>query len=119
VTRYRDAHYGAPALMPAMPHLPAAPPAPPHLFESTVDDTGAVTLRWRPSAEATTSYGVYRFGPDDEAATLVATVRATGEAEQSWTNSPPTDGPYGYCVTGLDRSWNEGAATAPALAPAG
>jgi hypothetical protein len=114
VTRYRDAHYAVPAFVPAMPHLPSAPPGTPHVTESTVDANGTVTLRWRPGAEpGATSYGIYRYGPQDETASLVATMRATGDAEQSWTDTPEGEGPYGYCVAGLDRSWNEGAATAP------
>ena len=118
VTRYRDAHYYAPALPAVMPHLPAAPPPQPVIMESTMDDNGQVTLRWQ--GEGATSYAIYRYGEGDQTAELVATVRATGDGEQSIVDGPGGSGPYGYCVSGLDRTWNEGPASAPVtVAPAG
>jgi uncharacterized lipoprotein YddW (UPF0748 family) len=114
VTRYRDAHYAAPALPPTMPHLPLAVPGPPVVSESTVAPDGSVTLRWRPAGGASTvTYGVYRYGDGSTTAELVGMVRATGADEVRWTDKPGTAGAYSYCVSGLDRSWNEGPASAP------
>jgi uncharacterized lipoprotein YddW (UPF0748 family) len=114
VTQYRDAHYARPALPPTMPHLPVAAPGPPALLESNLEADGAVTLRWRPADGApTVTYAVYRYGEDSTAAELVAKVRAAGPDEVKWTDKPGAAGPYGYCVSGLDRSWNEGPASAP------
>jgi uncharacterized lipoprotein YddW (UPF0748 family) len=116
VTAYRDAFQPTPALPPLMPHLPAEPPGPPAITSSTVDGAGAVTLTWR--GAGATSYGVYRHGPGSTTAELVATVRASGE-EQSFVDSPQAGtGPWTYCVSGLDRSWNEGPASAPAVVSA-
>lgn len=113
VTLYRDAHYSAPALPPTMAHLPSAPPLPPQV-SSTVDADGTVTLRWRPAPGApTVSYAVYRYGPQSSTAELAAVIRAPGTGEVSWSDNPGTEGPYGYCVSGLDRSWNEGSPSSP------
>lgn len=112
ITRYRDAHYYAPALPAVMAHLPADPPPQPAILESTMDDAGQVTLRWQ--GEGATSYAIYRYGEEETTAQLVATVRATGDGEQSIVDVPGGTGPYGYCVSGLDRTWNEGPASAPA-----
>jgi len=112
VTRYRDAHYFAPALPAVMPQLPAAPPGQPEILESTMDEAGQVTLRWR--GAGATSYAVYRYGEGATVAELVATVRSAGDGEQSIVDAPGGPGPYGYCVSGVDRSANEGPASAPA-----
>jgi hypothetical protein len=96
-----------------MAHLPAAPPPQPSIVESTMDEAGQVTLRWH--GEAATSYAVYRYGEAESTAQLVATVRATGDGEQSIVDVPGGPGPYGYCVSGLDRSWNEGPASTPVM----
>jgi uncharacterized lipoprotein YddW (UPF0748 family) len=114
ITQYRDAHYFAPALPAVMPQLPAAPPPQPAILESTMDANGQVTLRWR--GEGATSYAIYRYGDQASTAELVATVRSAGDGEQSIVDAPGGPGPYGYCVSGLDRSWNEGPASAPATA---
>lgn len=113
VTRYRDAHYYAPALPAVMPHLPASPPPQPAITEATVDENGQVTLRWQ--GEGATSYAIYRYGEGDPTAELVASVRATGDGEQSIVDVPGGPGSYGYCVAGLDRTWNEGPASPPVL----
>jgi uncharacterized lipoprotein YddW (UPF0748 family) len=113
VTLYRDQHYAAPALPPAMPQLPVARPGAPIITRSTVD-SGAVTLHWRPArGEPAVAYGVYRYGPSDTTAELVAVVHSPGT---SFTDTPPDDGPYAYCVSGLDRSWNEGPTSDASLA---
>jgi len=112
VTLYRDAHYAAPALPPTMAQLPLESPAAPIVSSSTVDGD-RVTLRWRPAQGlATAAYAVYRYGPADTEAPLVAVVHANGADEVTWSDTPGGDGPYGYCVSGLDRSWNEGPTTA-------
>lgn len=98
-TRYRERFYAAPALVPTMAQLPANPPAAPQSVAGTVS-AGQVTLRWEPSAQAA-HYAVYRV--EGEAAALVGHVAApafTGE-------------PGSYCVSALDRSWNEGPASSP------
>jgi uncharacterized lipoprotein YddW (UPF0748 family) len=110
VTRYRDAHYGSPALVPVMAHLPAAPPAAPEITEVR-RATDGTTLTWRagPGA-APTSWALYRVEPGATTAALVATGRSAGTA------ADPTAAPgreYTYCLTGLDRSFNEGPASAP------
>jgi hypothetical protein len=94
-----------------MPQLPAAPPPQPTIAESTMDANGQVTLRWH--GEGATSYAIYRYGDQASTAELVATVRSTGDGEQSIVDVPAAPGPYGYCVSGLDRSANEGPASAP------
>jgi uncharacterized lipoprotein YddW (UPF0748 family) len=114
VTRYRDAHYSRPAIPPTMPHLPADPPGPPVMTQSTVDDAGVVTLRWRGSGAPATAWAVYRYGPGATTADLVATIRSAGD-EQTFIDTPGDGGPFGYCVSGLDRSWNEGPASTPAV----
>jgi len=95
VTRYRDAHNATPALIPVAARLTAEPPlAPTVTVRRKADRT---TVSWRPQSAGPPAYrfGVYRDG------TLVAIV--TG-ATRTW-----TDGSSGaaYCVTALDRSWNE------------
>jgi uncharacterized lipoprotein YddW (UPF0748 family) len=108
VTRYRKAHYGTPALVPVMAHLPAAAPAAP-VPTAAVRGPGGVTVTWRP-APGVTSWALYRTAPGAKTADLVATGRTPGRAVD------PTAGPavpYAYCVTGLDRSFNEGPASGP------
>jgi uncharacterized lipoprotein YddW (UPF0748 family) len=117
VTRYDTDHYAAPALVPTMAQLPAAPPPAPVITSVRRDETGAVALAWRPShGRAATGFAVYRFDPaggPDERPYLVATVRSGGAGEQSWVDRATVPGQrYGYCVTGLDRVWNEGMASA-------
>jgi uncharacterized lipoprotein YddW (UPF0748 family) len=110
VTRYRDAHYGSPALVPVMAHLPAAPPAAPTVTE-VHRAAGGTTLSWRPGGGAApTSWALYRAEPGAATAALVATGRSAGTAVD------PTAVPgraYTYCLTGLDRSFNEGPPSAP------
>lgn len=101
-TRYREKFYAAVALVPVMEQLPANPPATPQGLTAT-EDSDRVVLRWEPSAQAA-HYAVYRV--EGETATLVgqvATPTFTGE-------------PGAYCVSALDRSWNEGAVSAPVTA---
>jgi uncharacterized lipoprotein YddW (UPF0748 family) len=112
ISRYTAAHYSKPALVPVKPGLPVTVPAAPELIGASRDPAGATTVKWRPGpGAAATSFGVYRV--DGAAATLVATVRRTGTGEHSWVDRTPPAGPvHEYCVTGLDRLWNEGAPSA-------
>jgi uncharacterized lipoprotein YddW (UPF0748 family) len=89
VKRYRDALNAGPALVPAMRGLPRhTPPAP-----SGVTVKGAV-VSWRGTG---LSFAVYKV--NGAKASLVATTR-----KLSWTDPAA---PGTYCVTALDRSWNE------------
>ncbi|HLT11026.1 MAG TPA: family 10 glycosylhydrolase [Micromonosporaceae bacterium] len=117
VTRYTSKHYATPALVPVMPQLPANPPQPPVITGITRDDAGRPTVRWRATSgpPEPTSFAIYRHDPGTETAQLVGTVRAQGTAEQSWVDPDPSvDAAAQYCVSGLDRSWNEGLVSAPA-----
>ncbi|GIF51255.1 uncharacterized lipoprotein YddW (UPF0748 family) [Asanoa ferruginea] len=98
VSRYRDAHYAQPALVPTATRLvDARPPAP--APTGARRDGDRTVLTWRP-AEGVTGYAVYRADPETRKANLVATVRAT--------DLPSWIGPIGsYCVTALDRNNNE------------
>ncbi len=101
ITRYRDHHYAGPALMPVMPQLPAKPPPAPGLTGVTVAD-GKATIAWQASPGAT-SYAVYRLDPGAEQARLVGSLRGT-----SFVDSSTGAAAARYCVSALDRSWNEG-----------
>ncbi|MDO3700143.1 family 10 glycosylhydrolase [Micromonospora sp. C28SCA-DRY-2] len=106
VSRYRAAHYAGPALLPTMAQLPAAPPAAPTVTGTRRADGGGVELAWR--GDGATSFAVYRV--DGDAARLVGTTRDTGWVDRT----APARGPLTYCVSGLDRSGNEGGLSAPA-----
>ncbi|MBM0256760.1 glycosyl hydrolase, partial [Micromonospora sp. 4G55] len=64
-----------------------------------------VALTWRGAGAA--SFAVYRV--DGDAARLVGTARGTGWVDRT----APADRPLSYCVSGLDRSGNEGRLSAP------
>jgi len=122
VTRYRSTHYAGPALVPTMAHLPGTTPTAPILTAARRDATGAVTLTWRAGrGTPATGFAVYRVdetapasGATDSNASLVATSRSTGEGEQTWVDrTAASGGSYAYCVTAVDRVWNEGVASAP------
>jgi uncharacterized lipoprotein YddW (UPF0748 family) len=102
VTRYRDAQNATPALVPAMQQLPGNPPPAPTKGTASRAADGSLTLSWR--GAGATSYAVYKV--DGASAKLVATTRS-----ESWVDRSPTGS--AYCVTALDRSWNEGAPSAP------
>jgi uncharacterized lipoprotein YddW (UPF0748 family) len=101
VSRYAAAHYSEPALVPAMSHLPEKRPPAPEVEADRVDE--GVRLSWEGEA---TSYAVYRL--DGEAARLVATTRGT-----TWVDTAKDEAARTYCVTGLDRLWNEGSPSEP------
>ncbi|GAA1866232.1 family 10 glycosylhydrolase [Asanoa iriomotensis] len=100
VSRYRDAHYAQPALVPTITRLRDARPPAPGPIGSRRDGDRTV-LTWRP-VDDVTGYAVYQADPGAGNATLVATIRAT--------DLPSWIGPVGsYCVTSLDRANNESA----------
>ncbi|MEV4347037.1 family 10 glycosylhydrolase [Actinoplanes sp. NPDC049596] len=104
VARYRDKHYAAPALVPVMKQLPSAPPPAPQLTGAKRADDGAVHFQ---AASSATSWALYRV--TGQTADLVATGRGGTEV----VDPAPPAGPATYCLSGLDRSGNEGAVSAP------
>ncbi|MGC4154286.1 MAG: family 10 glycosylhydrolase [Propionicimonas sp.] len=101
-TRYREKFYASVALVPTMDRLPATAPATPQGLVAT-STAGLVTLQWEPVPDAA-HYAVYRV--DRDLANLVGQVA-----------SPSFTGPSGsYCVSALDRSWNEGPTSAAVAA---
>ncbi|GIH02159.1 lipoprotein [Rhizocola hellebori] len=119
VTRYRDAHYGSPALVPVMAHLPGVRPRPPIVERAVRGDRGAVTLSWQADGDLPTSrHAVYRVDLDSQdPAQLIATM-AGAPGTRSWTDQTAAPGrAYAYCVTTLDRLWNESPASPDQLAP--
>ncbi|MBG0562199.1 family 10 glycosylhydrolase [Actinoplanes sp. NEAU-A11] len=106
VDLYRDRHYASPALLPRMEHLPASPPAAPTITGAARADNGSLVLETAPGGGAT-SWALYRTG--DGAAGLVA----TGRAGTAVADPKPPAGPVTYCLSGLDRSANEGPLSAP------
>jgi uncharacterized lipoprotein YddW (UPF0748 family) len=102
VSRYSDKYYATPALLPTMGRLPVARPTAPEVT-GVQTNGGATTVTWRPGhGPAPTSYAVYRLDPGTAIARLVASVRA-----QSFVDKGAAAGTR-YCVSGLDRSANEG-----------
>ena len=102
VTRYRNAHYATPALLPTMAQLPADPPPAPRLVGARLSGE-TVRLEWQPGAEQPVSWALYRVV--GRTATLVTTGR---------TGAPVTaPGPGTYCLAGLDRSGNQGELSGP------
>jgi uncharacterized lipoprotein YddW (UPF0748 family) len=121
VGRYRAAHYAGPALVPAMGHLPGVRPSAPTLTEARRDDRGMVSLSWTSDDKApATRHAVYRVDlAGEEPAMLVGTV-AGGDRRQTWVDhTAAADRAYAYCVSGLDRLWNEGPASAARRVPNG
>ncbi len=111
VSRYRDSHYAGPALIPVMSELPAHPPAAPEIM-SVGKSKGGISVRWRPARdESPAAYAIYRV--DGTVAKLVGSVHGAGTGVREWVDSTPGAGTGEYCVSGLDRSWNEGQASAP------
>jgi uncharacterized lipoprotein YddW (UPF0748 family) len=112
ISLYAKNQYARPALMPLMAQLPVAVPATPSVSTVRREADGSVTVSWRPGeGTAATSFAVYRLD-GAESAQLVASVRATG-GEQSFVDkgASPT---ARYCVSALDRTWNESRLTLPA-----
>ena len=124
---YVNEHYSKPALVPAMTHLPSKRLMFPVVTKATRGEDG-VTLNWRPTVSGVgpfgkvTSYAIYRFdgvsSPDEcrfaDASNLLATVRATDGAVQSYVDVTAEPGKtYTYYVTALDRLWNESQPSPP------
>ncbi|MEV6346826.1 family 10 glycosylhydrolase [Actinoplanes sp. NPDC051851] len=106
--RYRKNHYASPALLPRLSRLAAAaPPATPVITAARREGTRLVL---ETSAPGAVSWALYRT--TGAGATLVSTGRAGAQVADP---SPPATGAT-YCLTGLDRSANEGQASAPFLA---
>lgn len=113
VSRYRDAHYHGPALVPAMPRLPGVRPRSPDITSIQRGDKGVI-LKWRADGVLEHSrHAVYRVDlSGQELAQLVATMPG-GSGVRSWVDAGAAQGkPYAYCVTTLDRLWNESPASA-------
>lgn len=111
-SRYRDAHYPGPALVPAMLHLPGVRPQAP-VLASASRDRDAVTLTWRAGGTLPDGrHAIYRVDlATQDPGKLVATV-AGGPGTRKWADTTATPGrQYAYCVTTLDRLWNESVAS--------
>jgi hypothetical protein len=82
--------------------------APGRPAELRVRAEGAGTVvTWHPPGGAKpTWYAVYRSDAADQPARLAAALRATGDGQQTWTDPTPQSA-HSYCVTALDRLWNE------------
>ncbi|MET0494155.1 MAG: family 10 glycosylhydrolase, partial [Actinoplanes sp.] len=108
VTRYRDHHYAAPALLPTMKKLPNVPPGAPRLVSARQGPGGKAELDWQPgTGPEPVSWALYRV--DGAVANLVATGRAGAEVADP---APPAAAGV-YCLSALDRSGNESAISAP------
>jgi uncharacterized lipoprotein YddW (UPF0748 family) len=106
VTRYRDAHYAAPAVPPRLARLPAVAPAAPQVTQVRRDPSGTVTVGWRAGGGAPpTSWALHRVDPDG--VRLVATGRTPTATDPA---APPQDRPY--CLSVLDRAGTESAPAA-------
>ncbi|MCY1139679.1 family 10 glycosylhydrolase [Actinoplanes sp. Pm04-4] len=104
VALYQSKHYASPALVPRMARLPAAPPPAPRLVSAARSGSA---MKFETAATGATSWALYRVGGDSAA--LVATGRAGTEVA----DPAAPDGPATYCLSGLDRSGNEGPVSAP------
>jgi hypothetical protein len=114
ISRYTDRFYAAPALVPTMAQLPADAPAAPSIDSVRREPDGGATLTWRPGAGEAAMFAVYRLDPAEDHAVLVGTVRGHAAQPQTWTDrSVSTEDGIEYCVSGLDRSWNEGGLSSP------
>jgi uncharacterized lipoprotein YddW (UPF0748 family) len=108
VTRYRDRHYAQPALVPVMPQLPAAPPRAPRLSAAKRGTDGVLRFDSTAATGApAASWALYRVS--GQAATLVGTGRTGSQPADP---APPA-GSATYCLSGLDRSGNEGPLSDP------
>ena len=114
VSRYREAHYQGPALVPAMPHLPGVRPAPPIVASAHRDDSGAVSMTWQAYGGLPTSrHAVYRVDlSNQEHARLVATVPG-GRAARATGPTPPRR-PTSPTPTASPRSIGSGTRAQPA-----
>ncbi len=104
VTRYRTAHYAAPALAPVVGGPVAVPPPSPRPVAPRRTAAGVVDFDWQAgSGSSPAGWALYRS--DGRAAALVATGgRATA------VRAP---GPGTYCLSELDRAGHESAPSSP------
>jgi uncharacterized lipoprotein YddW (UPF0748 family) len=103
VSRYRDAQYAQPALLPPMAQLPATRPGRPVLVAQR-SEGGPVPFGWEPGVgPAPVSWALYR------ASGQVAALVATGRVGTALPAVPPGT----YCLSALDRSANESPPSAP------
>ncbi|HZM80286.1 MAG TPA: family 10 glycosylhydrolase [Candidatus Limnocylindrales bacterium] len=137
VSRYREAHYQGPALVPSMPQLPGIRPRPPMLNSADSGNSGnsgdgssgnsgnsgnsgdgsRVTLTWRADSDLTGArHAIYRADlSTSDPAKLVGTVPGV-KGKRTWVDSTAAaGGKYAYCVTTLDRLWNESPASDPQM----
>jgi uncharacterized lipoprotein YddW (UPF0748 family) len=118
VSRYSADHDAAPALVPVMRHLPVTALTTPTITSASRDAGGAVTLAWHAGSGAgPTGFAIYRFdgsfdGKSTAPAQLVAHVTATNGGQRWVDLTAPAGRSVGYCVSALDRLWNESAASA-------
>jgi hypothetical protein len=102
-----------------MSHLPGVRARPPILSGAHRDDRGAVTLTWRADGDlAKGRHAIYRVDVSGtDSPQLVAAV-ASGSGTRRWVDQTATPGrAYAYCVTTLDRLWNESAASIEQVVP--
>jgi len=113
VSRYRKAHYNGPALVPAMRQLPGTRPSPPMVNVALRGDAGAVTLGWTTGAGAVAArHAVYRADLTGAEAPQLIGVVPGGTGRHSFVDrAAVANHRYAYCITGLDRLWNEGPAS--------
>jgi uncharacterized lipoprotein YddW (UPF0748 family) len=102
VSRYVRNHFPTEALAPTMSRLPVDRPSAPAAVTVTLSGSTA-TVQWRPNKA--TSYAIYRLDANATSASLVGTTR-----QSSFVDNAVRDGTR-YCVSGLDRSANEGPLT--------
>jgi uncharacterized lipoprotein YddW (UPF0748 family) len=107
-SRYRNRHYARPALVPLMKQLPAAAPGAPRLTGATRGEDGVLRFTTAEGAgPKAASWALYRVS--GAAADLVN----TGRAGRPVADPAPAAGPATYCLSGLDRSGNEGPVSLP------
>lgn len=112
-------HYQQPALPPTSARLAGRGPGLPVIVDAN-KTSGGMRLKW--VSGAATSYAVYRLGGHTflgrcdlaDATHLVATVRASRQPVQTFTDATAVAGQrYTYYVTALDRSNNESRPSTP------
>jgi anti-sigma factor RsiW len=107
VTRYRDRHYAAPALVPVMKQLPSAPPGAPALTGVRKSGKALNFDAQAGTGPAAASWALYRVGGS------TAALVATGRTGSQVSDPAPVAGAAVYCLSGLDRSGNQGQIGAP------
>jgi uncharacterized lipoprotein YddW (UPF0748 family) len=115
---YAGEHYSRPALVPTMAHLPSKPLLFPVVTRASRTADGA-KLSWFLPLGRATSYAVYRFDGISlpgrcglaDATHLIGTVRGTSFVDPTAERGKR----YTYYVTALDRTWNEGPPSPPAI----